>query len=89
MRIWKFPLLVTDWQIVEMPRGAKILTAQLQKGFLQLWALCDETAPKERRRISIYGTGNEVDEKPGRYISTFQVADGDLVFHVFEDTAGL
>lgn len=88
MRIWKFPLAVADQQLIEIPRGAKLLTAQIQYGDkLNLWALVDEHAPKGRRLIAIYGTGNPLPDEGfdfGRYIATFQIAQGALVFHVFD-----
>ena len=84
MRIWKWTLNMTDVQTVEMPAGAKPLTVQLQGGMPQLWALCDERSPVEPRLIAIYGTGNPMPANPGRYISTFQMAGGSLVFHAFE-----
>lgn len=69
-----------------MPIGAQILTVQTQFGKPQLWALCDpdEKIGQESRIFAIYGTGNPIDENPGKYISTFQVYDGKGVFHVFE-----
>lgn len=85
MRIWKWTLGVTDRQSVQMPRGAKLLTVQSQGDMPQLWALCDETAPKEPRLIVIHGTGNLMpNEPPGDYVGTFQIHGGALVFHVFD-----
>jgi hypothetical protein len=89
MRIWKWSLEVTDLQMVMIPAGAKLLDVQVQAGpmqsrFAQLWALCDENAPKEPRYIAIYGTGNPMPGEPGDYIATFQMRGGALVFHAFE-----
>lgn len=87
MKICKYPLDVVDQQTVHLPYGYRILTAQLQKGVLQLWVLID---PVENLSIpvsiGIYGTGDPIDGDPGTYISTFQLYDGGLVFHVFERT---
>lgn len=82
--IWKWTLRVTDEQIVEIPEGAQILSVQMQGDMPQLWALCKEDKPKVPRRILIYGTGNPIVEYPGKYISTFQMHGGALVFHTFE-----
>jgi hypothetical protein len=87
MRIWKFPLAVTDRQTVLLPTGSKLLDVQMQGGACCLWALCDEDAPKHLRTIAIYGTGNPVPDEPGEYIATFQMHGGALVFHAFELTA--
>lgn len=84
MKIWKFPIELTDIQLVELPAGAKMLDIQVQHGSLCLWALCDENAPKKKRKIAIYGTGHDVLENLVAYISTFQLSGGVLVYHAFE-----
>ena len=84
MQIWKFPLAMTDVQELQMPEGALMLCVQVQRNVPCLWALCDETAPKRPRGISIYGTGHPVSAAPKTYIGTFQIAGGDLVFHAFD-----
>jgi hypothetical protein len=84
LRIWKWTLAVTDAQVLSMPVGAEVLTVQTQGDELQLWALCDTVAAREDRVFEIHGTGNPVSGRPGKYIATFQMHDGALVFHVFE-----
>jgi hypothetical protein len=85
--IYKYGLHITDEQLIPMPIGAEILTAQIQNGDPQLWALCDPLQELETRRIRVLGAGNSVsdDEKiTMKYISTIQLYEGRLVFHVFE-----
>lgn len=83
--IYKYPLEVTDLQELELPEGAEILTVQMQTGVPCLWALVDPTADKKCRLIRIAGTGHFLnDEIEHRYIGTFQMAGGQLVFHAFE-----
>lgn len=86
MRVWKWPLQITDRQALMMPAGAVVLTVQMQGHQPQLWALVDETqdTPKQPRAFAIYGTGNPMPNDPGRYIATFQTHGGDLVWHAFE-----
>ena len=84
MRIWKWEIEVTDRQTVPMPARAKLLDVQMQNGVCCIWALCEPKAPNEPRHLAIYGTGNPVPDEPGEYVATFQMADGALVFHVFE-----
>lgn len=87
MRIWKWTLQVTDYQELLMPRGAEVLSVQMQGGDPQLWALVDETAPTESRAFSTYGTVKPMPDLPdiiGRFIGTYQTHGGALVFHVFE-----
>ena len=77
-----------DWQGVTMPEGAEILTVQIQNDVPYLWALVDPEARTEIRGIAMFGTGHPIDYDigaSGRYISTFQLRNGELVFHVFEN----
>jgi hypothetical protein len=99
MRIYMYPLEVTDRQTVRMQDRARILTVQEQDGVLCLWALVDPDAPLLRREILIVGTGHPVPDEVaqcyedeftrhpqgsgGLYIGTVQQADGALVWHVF------
>lgn len=66
-----------------MPQSAEILTAQMQGDQLCLWALVDPDAKMEKRIILVFGTGHTIDTV-GRYIATFQMGGGALIFHVFE-----
>lgn len=84
MRIWKYPLDLTDQQAPIMPQGAKLLDVQVQGPQLCLWALVDEKAPVSPRKIAIYGTGNPMPDQPGEYVATFQIHGGALVFHAFD-----
>jgi hypothetical protein len=83
--IWKFPLKGPhDYNEIEMPKGAEILTAQVQNKTICLWAMVDPEAPKETRMIEIAGTGTTIidPDGPRKYIATVQV--GPYVFHLFE-----
>ena len=86
--IWKFPLEVADEQIIEMPRGAKILSVRIQHEVPCLWALVD-TAQRINvpRTIRIYGTGHNVSSLPddSEHVGMLFLEDGYLVFHVFID----
>lgn len=82
--IWKQTLEITDQQFIEVPDGAELLTVQIQHGEPQLWFKCDSDVMKVYKCLRIYGTGNLIrpsaDEK---YLATFQIHGGSLVFHVF------
>ena len=89
--IYKYQLRVTDHQLVELPEGAEILTIQIQSHQPVLWALVDiENAATNKfddRSIVIIGTGNPIPVKYNKklqYLDTFQMADGRLIWHVFE-----
>lgn len=81
--IWKYPLAVTDEQTVNMKQGAEILCVQVQDGVPCLWAVIDDVLPGRLRSFRLYGTGHPVDDL-GRYVGTFQLHGGSLVFHLFE-----
>lgn len=84
-QVWKFTLQPTSVQGVEMPKGASILSAQEQRGAVNLWAHVDPAAGLETRSILMIGTGQEIDAGVlGPYIGTVQVNQGDLVLHLFE-----
>lgn len=88
-RVYKYPLQLTDWQTVYLPRGARILTAREQgTDTLCLWALVSPLAPTEPRRIRVHGTGHAVLEAEHlKYLGTGFLQGGALVFHVFEHLA--
>lgn len=86
-RIFKYDLQITDEQVVEMPVGAKILTAQFQYEKLVLWAIVDDNPEKKNRKIRIVGTGHPFSDYELLYITTVQQYEGKLVWHIFEDKA--
>lgn len=87
--IYKYPLIVTDEQEISMPLGAEILTVQTQNGIPCLWAKVDTSRPVDVRGIQMYGTGHPMESgagegEVGKYVGTFQLHGGSLVFHVFD-----
>ena len=83
--IWKFGFDIEDQITIKMPKGAEILSVQTQNGGPQLWALVDDAAiPSEPRRFELYGTGHPFREGEQKFIGTFQLHGGSLVFHLFE-----
>jgi hypothetical protein len=82
--IHKFQLVVTDRQTIKMPAGAEILCIQVQYTTPCIWARVNTDCQPEQREFLIYGTGHEHTEETGRYIGTFQLHGGGLVFHLFE-----
>ena len=85
--IWKFPIPIHDVVTLRMPKGAEVLRVAAQGDQPCMWALVDTEAPKENRHFRFAGTGHPIDEK-GRmkFIDTFFMRDGALVFHIFEYT---
>lgn len=81
--IWKFPLVLTDEQIIPVPSGKQFLCAQVHNGVITLWARVETTAPQEYTAIRIYGTGDPIpDEDALSYIGTVQY--NGYIWHVFE-----
>lgn len=86
LTIYKYAVMGKDYFSFDMPRGAKILTVQLQYGEPRMWALVNPKNPKETRNFLIAVTGGEIKEKKENlnYIGTFQQAEGRFVGHLFE-----
>jgi hypothetical protein len=85
--IWKYKLELAKLQVVDMPRGAKILSLQVQDDSLAcIWALVNDAAPKEAVGFLSVPTGEPVTDyvlDNYTFLGTYQIARGDLVFHVF------
>lgn len=81
--IWKFDIS-SFRSVVEMPKGARILTAQPQADRLMLWVLVDPNAEREKRVFRTYPTGGHITDPVDRlvYIATIQFEG--FVYHVFE-----
>lgn len=70
--------------VIEMPQGADILTLQMQGNGPCIWVEVDPGAEKTERFFKTYGTGHEMKEEAQKYVGTYQIRGGMLVFHVFE-----
>lgn len=87
-RILKYQLELADIYVVRMPKGAEILTVQIQRGALMVWALIDMEELETRNYVfEIVGTGNRMEDDRGRftrkYISTVQQMGGQFIWHIF------
>ena len=85
MKVWKYDLPWGDIVTLALPIGARVLSVEPQgaSAALKLWALVDPNADPELRRFRLAGTGHEITDNVS-HISTFQLQDGQIVFHVFE-----
>lgn len=88
--IYKYPIpgraIIEESFSLDLPQGAQVLDVQVQRGSPCIWAMVNpwnETVP---RRFLLNGTGFPLDS-PGElaYVGTFQMEDGTLVYHLFED----
>jgi hypothetical protein len=80
---------------ITMPAGAEVLCVQTQvfragtdgyeRTHPHIWVKVDTESPLETRKFFIVGTGRRFPKKAGRYVGTYQVHDGEFVWHVFEE----
>jgi hypothetical protein len=83
--IYKYVLCPHTYQTVEMPVGAKILTAQLREGRIYVWAEVRADAPLQFRPFWICGTGENLYHmtaiQESVYVATVQ--QGEYVRHIY------
>jgi hypothetical protein len=84
--IYKYPLEMEDEQTLSLPMGAKILSVQTQRETPCIWALVDigSNLPFQDRVFILRGTGHPINESSLLYIGTFQLENGEFIFHLFE-----
>lgn len=70
---------------IQMPRGARVLSAQAQHGKPVIWAVVDPEEPMEARRFAVITTGGMEPPLTGvaDFVGTVQLAEGQFVIHVF------
>jgi hypothetical protein len=86
MKIYKYEIPIKDEFILELPKGAKILSFQKQHGKPYIWCLVnqEETEPIKFRMI-IDGHDFDYDGRYMRFIGTIQMTEGYLVLHLFKE----
>lgn len=83
--IWKFPLRITDSQIIAMPPEAVLLHLGMQGDTPTLWARVNPAYKPQGRTFFMAATGEELPgnvARDGRYIGTVQT--GPFVWHYFD-----
>lgn len=87
MIIFKYEIPLETSFTLNLPVDCKILSFQVQRNVPCLWALVDPEKEPTTRHFKIIGTGHDFDYDRYKmtYIGTIQMADGDLVWHLFED----
>lgn len=85
MKVFKYTLPAGDWVTITMPRGAEFLCVQVQHGRPEIWARVEPDAQPVAHHFRIAGTGHDLGSNVGKYLGTLQMADGQLVFHVFAE----
>ena len=85
-KIFKYQLETTSIQEIEMPQGSEILCIQTQNGIPCIWALVEQNATVTKRKFLIVATGHSLPKNRNiKYIGTYQLSDGRMVFHCFEN----
>lgn len=84
--IFKYEIDTDDEIEILLPDKFEILTIQTQFNKPVLWAIVDTDTIKIKKHFCLYGTGHHVpaDIFNQKYINTFQLDGGGLVFHLFE-----
>ena len=84
--IWKYELKINDVQEIDIPNHANILDVQVQNGKPCIWARVNSDHPLRRTTIHTIATGQEFEySNMGAYLGSYQLNNGELVFHVFVD----
>jgi len=72
---------------LKLPKNAEILSVQAQNDTPCIWALVYPDNEVEERFFELFGTGHDIPCDMGidrKFIGTFQMYGGSLVFHLFE-----
>ncbi len=81
--VFKYPFQIENSFDLKLPKGAKILSAQIQDHVPCLWALVNIAGPREVRKFRLYGTGHPISENNLEHVATFQMPP--FVWHLFEE----
>lgn len=84
--VYKYPLALTDHQVVRLPLKSTVLSVQEQNGSLVIWAVVDQSIPQTDYEFRIVGTGNPFPNDMLRgyqFLGTVQESRRPLVWHVF------
>ncbi len=87
LTIYKYPLLITDEQQIELPGNSQILSVAEVRNKVVLYALVDTEAKFTNCvTILIYSTGQPFQQRSALgFIGTVVTNQGRLVWHVFEE----
>lgn len=83
MRVYKYELLGGRSVIYNLPINAEVLHVQAQHGVPQMWVKVDPGLREEQRHFGVFPTGDDIPDG-AVHRGTFQLDDGNLVFHLFE-----
>lgn len=79
--IFKVRLRIVGVQQIKLPQEFTVLSLQMQRGEVMLWAIIDLYCPAIPHTVFCVGTGQQIPEEAGQHIGTVQ--DGEFVWHFF------
>ncbi len=84
--VHKFPLEIKR-NVLDLPAHSILRSVQVQRGTPCVWIELDDNLPKFKRLTLVFiGTGHEVpyaEKQSFEYLDTFQMYEGELVFHLY------
>jgi hypothetical protein len=82
--IWKFPIKITDYQVLTVPINWEPIHVGLDpQGTPCIWAEVDSEKKTEPCNIYVYGTGHQADIDTQVHIGS--LVQGPFVWHVYRD----
>lgn len=81
--IHKYSIPMEDNVIIDAPKGANWLIADLQHGSLMAWALVDTTVEFVPHAFKIKGTGHDCSDLNSHYKYLNTLQNGPFVWHIF------
>lgn len=86
MTIWKFPIRITDRQIIEIPVCNKIMHVGLDpRGDLCFWAEVQPDSERVKKMFYVVGTGGRI---PGDSMGHLgSITMGPFVWHLYQGPA--
>lgn len=82
VKIFKYPLEITDKQTINLPHDSHVLSVQFQNDVLCLWAAVNTDVETQPYRVIIVGTGHEV-SRLTLHLHLATVQQNQMVWHVF------
>lgn len=87
-RVFKYALEITQRQMIQMPRGARVLSVAIVNEQPVLFALVDDRKPAEPRIVRTARTGEVFNATGCTFVGTLCFEAVGHIFHVFDQTPG-
>jgi len=84
LTIYKYEIEIEDYFEIRLPEDYKILSIQTQRDKICLWVLVNPNNKTILCKFRLARTGYPINDDIDYFIGTFQLYDGDIVFHLFK-----